>query len=191
MKCGARLRRLLDHKLAPPTVALGPWMLGVIIALVTPDDILSRSSSLRMYVEWFSDIFPYMKRAAVHSAFPEVTLFFHAAMWTIAPIWLGILFLMPANKIVAFKKQMDRRWLLLIGYPLFLWLLIYVGHFLMFTTDNLTRVEMIMSYSRFGLGISGTAAYAGGWVAYIYVVTIWVRRIPALYFKQSNKGEIP
>ena len=53
----------------------------------------------------------------------------------------------------------------------------------MFQTEDLTRVEMIMSYSRFGLGVSGTAAYAGGWVAYIYVVTIWVCRIPALYFK--------
>lgn len=120
---------VMSHKLAPPIVALGPWALGVVIALVTPDDILSRSSLLRMYTEWFGGIFPYMSRAAAYSAFPEVTLFFHAVMWTIAPVWLGALFLLPANKIVSLKKQMDRRWLLLIGYPLFLWLLTYVATF--------------------------------------------------------------
>lgn len=183
------LRRMLVHKFAPPIVALGPWALGIVIALVTPEDILSRSSLLRGYAEGFASLFPYMSRAAVRSAFPEVTLFFHAAMWTIAPVWLGILFMMPIEKIISFKKQMERRWLLLFGYPLFLWLLIFVPHVLMFTAENLTRVETIMSYSRFGLGLAGTAAYAGGWVAYIYVVTIWIRRIPALYFNQSNKGE--
>ena len=183
------LRRLLEHKFAPPIVALGPWVLGIIIALITPDDILSRSILLRDYAEGFADIFPYMNRAAARSAFPEVTLFFHAVMWTIAPVWLGILFMMPNDKIIPFKNQMERRWLLLFWYPLFLWLLIFVGHFLMFTSPDLTRIEKIMSFSRFGLGFSGTAGYAGGWVAYIYALTIWIRRIPALYFNQSNKGE--
>lgn len=183
------LRRMLDHKFAPPIVALGPWALGVVIALVTPDDILSRSSLLRGYAEWFANIFPYISRAAAHSAFPEVTVFFHAVMWSIAPIWLGILFLTPAAKIISFKKQRERRWLLLFVYPLFLWLLIFVPHYLMFTSVNMTRVEAIMSYSRFGLGFAGTAAYAGGWVAYIYVVTNWVSRIPALYLNHSNKGK--
>lgn len=183
------LHRKLDHKFAPPIVALGPWALAVIIALITPDDILSRSSLLRGYAEWFAHIFPYMGRAAIRSAFPEVTLFFHAVMWSIAPLWLGILFLAPANKIISFKKQAKRRWLLLFGYPLFLWLLIFVPHFLMFTSESLTRVETIMSHSRFGLGFAGTAAYAGGWVAYIYVVTNWIRRIPALYFNQTSQGE--
>ncbi len=182
------LHRMLEHKFAPPIVALGPWVLGIIVALVTPDDILSRSILLRDYTEWFADIFPYMNRAAARSAFPEVTLFFHAVMWTIAPVWLGMSFMMPADKMISFKKQKERRWLLLFLYPLFLWLLIFVPHFLMFTSENLTRVETIMSYSRFGLGFSGTAAYAGGWAAYIYVATIWIRRIPALYFNQSTKG---
>lgn len=177
------IRQVLDSKFAPPIVALGPWALGVIVALVAPDDILSRSSFLKNYTRWFSDIFPYMNRAAAHSAFPEVTLFFHAVMWSIVPIWLGALYLIPSSKMVAIKTQTDRRWTLLIGYPLFLWLLIYVSHFMMFTSSELTRVEMVMSYSRFGLGLCGTAAYAGGWVAYIYLVTIWIRRIPALYFK--------
>ncbi|MEW5967691.1 MAG: hypothetical protein AB1720_11975 [Pseudomonadota bacterium] len=174
-----------NNKYFPPLIALGPWALGVAIALITPDDILSRSAMLRGYAEWFANIFPYMSRASSRSAFPEVTLFFHASMWSIAPLWLGMLFMMSSDKIISFKKQMERRWLLLFGYPLFLWLLIFVPHFLMFTSENLTRVETIMSYSRFGLGFSGTAVYAGGWVAYIYVVTIWIRRIPALYFARS------
>ena len=84
------------------------------------------------------------------------------------------------------QKTKGTRWLLLFGYPLFLWLLVFVPHFLMFTSENLTRVETIMSDSRFGLGFSGTVAYAGGWVAYIYVVTIWIRRIPALYFTRPR-----
>lgn len=183
------LRRMLNHKFAPPIVALGPWALGVVVALITPDDILSRSSLLRGFAEWFSSILPYMNRAAIRSAFPEVTLFFHAVMWSIAPIWLGILFLTPAAKIISFRKQRERRWLLLFGYPLFLWLLVFVPHYLMFTSVNMTRVEAIMSYSRFGLGFTGTAAYAGGWVAYIYLTTNWVTRIPTLYLNRSNKGK--
>ena len=182
------LRRLLEHKFAPPVVALGPWVLGIIIALITPDDILSRSILLRDYAEWFADIFPYMNRAAARSAFPEVTLFFHAVMWTIAPVWLGMWLLIKPDARL-YEKQRKHRWFLFFWIIIFLLVLIYVPFFLMFTSPDLTRIEKIMSFSRFGLGASGTVLYAGGWVAYIYVATIWIRRIPALYFNQSNKGE--
>ena len=95
---------MLNHKFAPLLVALGPWALGVVIALVTPNDLLSRSGLLQGYTGWFANLFPYMNRAAARSAFPEVTLFFHAVMWSIAPVWLGILFMMPTNKIMPLLK---------------------------------------------------------------------------------------
>lgn len=181
------LRRLLEHKFAPPIVALGPWVLGIIIALITPDDILSRSILLRDYAEWFADIFPYMNRAAARSAFPEVTLFFHAVMWTIAPVWLGIwLLIKPDTRL--YEKQKKHRLFMIFALMTMLGLLIFMLKY-SFTSDSLTRSQLIMSYSRLGLGFVGVSAYAGGWVFYIYILTIWIRRIPALYFNQSNKGE--
>ena len=124
-----------------------------------PDDILSRTGWLRDYAEWFANIFPYMSRAAAHSAFPEVTLFFHAVMWTIAPVWLGALLLIKHDKRL-YEKQRERRWFLLFAVPIMLGAMILMLK-ITFTSDELTRVEKIMSYSRFGLGFSGTAAYAG------------------------------
>lgn len=179
------LHRMLEHKSAPPIVALGPWVLGIIIALITPDDILSRSILLRDYAEWFADIFPYMNRAAARSAFPEVTLFFHAVMWTIAPVWLGVWLLIKPDAGL-YEKQRKHRWFLFFWILIFLLVIIYVPFFLMFTSPDLTRVEKIMSFSRFGLGISGTVLYAGGFVFYLRSVITWIRRVPALYFNQSN-----
>lgn len=178
------LRRM---KFAPPIVALGPWALGVVIALVTPDDILSRSSLLRGYAEWFANIFPYISRAAAHSAFPEVTLFFHAVMWSIAPVWMGVwLQIKPDTRL--YEKQKNHRFFIIFALMTMLGLLIFMLNY-SFTLDSLTRSQLIMSHSRFGLGFVGVPAYAGGWVFYIYILTIWIRRIPALYFSQSNKGE--
>ena len=181
------LRPLFDNRFAPPIVMLGPWVLGVIIAVVIPDDILSRTGWLRDYAEWFANIFPYMSRAAAHSAFPEVTLFFHAVMWTIAPVWLGALLLIKHDKRL-YEKQRERRWFLLFAVPIMLGAMILMLK-ITFTSDELTRVEKIMSYSRFGLGFSGTAAYAGGLVFFTHVLIIWIRGIPALYFNKTTEEQ--
>ncbi len=154
-----------------PWVLFSPWLFGVLLALSLPDDVLTQNTWLLPWVNFISDLFPYIVRAADHSRFPEVSRVFQAVMWTIAPVWLYLFWMMPMNR----SRQVDilvnsRGWYFvrLIGFVA----IAGFGCLTWFGPHSLTKAEKIVSASRLGLGLVGVPMNSGCTVGAL-IVLFW------------------
>lgn len=59
------------------------WVLGLTVALLSPDDILGSSAVLTAYVSTYLNFFSYSRALGSESSFPMVTQLYHSLMaWT-------------------------------------------------------------------------------------------------------------
>jgi uncharacterized membrane protein len=63
----------------------GPWLLGLMVALLASESVLSQSAPLRGYVRAVSGLVPSVGRSGSFSEFPEVTTLYYAVLWPFVP----------------------------------------------------------------------------------------------------------
>jgi hypothetical protein len=64
-----------------------PWAIGLAVAVFSPDDVLTRISIFRHFVDALSQLIPSLERVGSRSRFPEVTTLYHTAMWVSVPLY--------------------------------------------------------------------------------------------------------
>ena len=73
-----------------PIVAI-PYLLSITLALLAPDDVLERWSSLKAWVTYVRQYVPLVSNYAKNSAFPEVTaLYFSIVVFVMTPSFLWV-----------------------------------------------------------------------------------------------------
>jgi hypothetical protein len=85
--------RIWDVMSRTDTVVITSVLIGLLLATLTPRDVLTRFEYLKSYTTAMTSIVPSIDDLAVHSAFPEVTSFFFGVMWMLVPIQAIVLYL--------------------------------------------------------------------------------------------------
>lgn len=153
-------------------------VIGLMLALLAPRDILSRVPLLDALVGGVAEVIPAVDRFPRVSSFPEVTRLFFAAMWVLFPVaTLWFAWRLPVRPQLTTKQ----RWLVYVVAPLIgLGMLLLTFWFdsdpepkVSYTSGRGQAFVALMSDWRLGLGIFGslsliaTSFCFGGWLKYI------------------------
>ncbi|MGH8616561.1 MAG: hypothetical protein ACREUW_02635 [Burkholderiales bacterium] len=149
-------------------LAQGIFLLGVIIALFAPTDIVDRLPRVRQISIPLSQVFPPIEWYIKKSSFPQVTELYFTVMWLLSPLsfyWMGKdLAIEP--KIGEWKKTLEERVIVLtIGRILFVLILIpllLLGGW--YFNQGYDFLWLPVNSSRFALATGGyLLAGTGGW----------------------------
>jgi hypothetical protein len=145
--------------------------LGCLLALLTPEDILTTNTAFKEFADWMSSIVPSINSISSISSFPEVTKFFFSMMWFCMPLVAAAYFYtkywpffkgwaVPVSRVAWSFKNI----LLAIVFSLMCWVIVYkllteTG----FKPADITYVGgrgkaflTLLSQNRFALAMVGT-----------------------------------
>lgn len=169
---------------------------GFFLALFTSENVLTDHPSLSKFADWMASIIPSINAISRISSFPEVTKFFFATMWILAPAVLAITF--ARNKPTTTKKNISLKGIfhLLIGIPLCLLISYkiltetgYSHHDLTYGGGRGHAFLSMFSQSRLMLGLIGS--WLPTFVIFIVWITLGLIALPFLhlfkYFSTSRQ----
>lgn len=163
----------------PPIVAI--HLLGGLLALAAPDDVLSSSPRLREIVSFVASVIPLVANSARYSLFPEVTQVYGAFMVSTAPYWLYVSLQWPdwkKSEMLVFEASCKTvgKLILLHILPLIALLGLYVYFFKVSVTDFAIAP---FHHSRWALAAVGPIFYcwivSGGYAAIAVPTSVLVR----------------
>lgn len=131
------------------------WLLGLLIALYAPNDVLARSWLARTYVDAFEFLWPLLRGYAQKSAFQEVALLYNSVVWLSLPLWAVLVwrYLKTRNSGLLVKDKLSIvNWIaLLLGASFYAAIGVV---FLIFWNGTATRL-VDFAGSRLSLGVWG------------------------------------
>lgn len=144
---------------------------GAGIALLSPDDVISRSAVLSWYVGWLKDFFP-LERFAKDSSFKQVTMFYQSIVFYSYPLIFVMVwrYLLTRKRGLLTKKSVslgERAILLFFSFPLGAALTLV---FCMYYSGGDTRL-IKFGTSRLALAWCGTIPFWA--VAFFSVGSFW------------------
>lgn len=146
---------------------------GFILALILPTDVLSTHSNLSKFSDWMASIIPSINSISSISSFPEVTKFFFATMWFLAPVVLVVYLLKKPLPEKKFRRK--EIFYIAIGIPVFLLIVYKILTETGFSTSDLTyaggrgRAFLAMfSQNRLALALIGT------WLPTGVIFMVWI-----------------
>lgn len=164
---------------------------GVLLASVTPDNILSISGLLRDFADWMTTWIPSIDNLTRLSRFPEVTKLVFSVMWAITPI-IFLIFLYDMLKTplsaMTFAKYVRFRIIATLGVYIMLPTLIVALALLIGESPPRevgTIADMVtreISNSRIWLGIvSAGISISVGFI--LTMIVFWTKLLPTLFRK--------
>jgi hypothetical protein len=171
--------------------AVGVAMLLLVsVAVIVPQDVITRNPFLQGYVAVSSSVIPGIERLAAVSSFPEVTRLVVSLMWTFVPIFTAVYFLRLRMPEGAWANFRQRPFFLTFGLVVMAISVVLLAVLHDIAPEDLKggrisrSVLRAMSTSRVGLGLIA-GFFSAGIAAMIYVVLIWLPHLPRVYF--SNR----
>ncbi|MDX1253072.1 MAG: hypothetical protein IDH49_12630 [Gammaproteobacteria bacterium] len=163
-------------------VIMGYILIGVVVAFVTPENILSHRWA-QMFVEFVGGIVPSVAEIMPTSPIHDVAQFYAAMMWVLAPFVTGTFFFLSKNyRVSVYVQQFRERKI----YSLFVCLVLAPALiYFLFRVGNISTYSgRAMLSSRMGLAFLYSMALAG--VPFFGVLMLlWIRRIPEVYFDKK------
>lgn len=177
---------------AVETILASSILLGLTVAAMSPDTVLTDSLILGAFTDFMASIIPGINRLAKVSQFPEVTRFTSAVLWATVPLQ-ALVSAYPGVYVPRFEIIRQKKVLMF-----FFWLLCPLMVLLMasvsireLSLEELARKDIYhwglrsVSESRVWLGIIGGAvAYSAAALIFIFI-TFWPRTW-AIYFGPKN-----
>jgi hypothetical protein len=183
------LKRVLSGPAGPYIAAFGCYIPSVLLAFLVPGDVLSAHPAANEFSQIMSSWIPMIERASGLSPLPQVVRFYFAVMWALMPLWIGVLFAVPEERMSPIGRMRQGKYFLALFVPTFVpavvhfWIIFPLPPLL----SDAPRLASAMLSSRSGLALLGIIG-PGGIAIAIFGTVMWVRRIPALYFKSRQEN---
>jgi hypothetical protein len=174
-----------DPLLSRPLIS-GSYLSLVLIALLTPKDVLTNSAFLASFAQAVASLVPSINEWAAVSNYPEVTRLFFAVSWVVAPAQGLLAYWLPAV-----HRQMLTHWrgslgvrlalplLTIVMLPIFIWAAVTTGW------ETQQCVGVCLGRSRAALGFVGAfIPMASGFGC--AVIAIWIRHFRDIYFPRQD-----
>lgn len=176
-----RIKRFASTRHGTFLMIYGPVLLGVPVALLLPENVLSSNSWLMSVADFLGQHFPMIVRLSEPTDFPQVAKLFYSFMLLLTPLWFGGLLLLPDERIVPLAHHIKHK----IRSPLIYFVIAYAFLVTVQITpeesiDSLGGIMGLSRHSRLGLGLIG-GLIMGGIVCWIYFIILWIKRIPKIY----------
>lgn len=167
-------------------------LLGLTVAIMSPDTVLTDSPILRAFTDFVASFIPGIDRLAKVSQFPEVTRFTSAVLWATVPLQ-ALVSAYPGIYVPRFEMIRQKKILMFFGWlimPLLVLMMASVSiHEL--SIEELARKDIYhwglrsVSESRIWLGIIG-GAVACSVATFIFIFFTFWPRTWAIYFGPKN-----
>jgi hypothetical protein len=172
--------------------AVGVCMvLLVLVAVIAPQDVITRNRFLHNYVALSSSVIPGIQRLAAVSSFPQVTRLVVSLMWTFVPIFTAVYLLTLRMPESAWANFRQKPFFLTFGMVVMGISVVLFAVLADFTPEDLKggllneTVLNALSTSRMGLGLIA-GFFSAGIAAMIYAVLIWLLNLPRIYFRSER-----
>lgn len=162
-------------------VIYGPALLGLLLALLLPDDVLASNSWLLSLTYYLGQKIPMIVELSRTTDFPQVARLYYSFMFLIVPLWFCGLFLLPAERLIPLDHHIKHKirepliYLFLVSAFVYVELISHAHD-----AEPLSGIMSFSKHSRPGLGVWGGLLVAG-MVYLTFIVLLWVRRIPKIY----------
>jgi hypothetical protein len=80
---------------AASVIGLSGLMFGLLMALSLPDDVLIRSELVRTFADVMASLIPSIGNMENMSSFPQATRLFFSTMWSLVPVQIVAMLLVP------------------------------------------------------------------------------------------------
>lgn len=168
--------------LHPATLA--PLVIGWVVALFAPDDILEKVSALKGFAEFMSILVPVLPAYASHSAFPEPTLLFFAILWFPFPF-----------QVFSFYRTVKKRqeavlvehWKTMRLKVSLIWPMVFalgMGGMFYFAKDP-SFCQGCVNSSRIGMALIGATWPLGTCIGFVYCFG-WLKNMRSIYFNNDT-----
>lgn len=159
-------------------VIMGYILIGVVVAFVTPENILSHRWA-QVFVEFVGGIVPSVAGIMPTSPIHDVAQFYAAVMWALAPIVVVATFTVMNDKKEIYIRMFRGKKL----YSFFLCsICVPLGAYILYAyADGSTRMEQAAMSSRLGLAFIYSMALIGVSL-FFTLMLLWIQKIPKVYF---------
>lgn len=170
-------------------------LLLVFVAVIVPQDVMTRNRFLHDYVALSSSAIPGIERLAVVSSFPEVTRLVVSLMWTFVPVLTAVYLLKLRIPESAWANFRQRPFFLTFGMVVIAISAVFLAVLSDLTPEDLKggllneTVLHAISTSRMGLGLIA-GFFSAGIAAMLYMVLIWLLYLPRIYFSKRGGNEL-
>ena len=167
---------------------------GFFLALFTSENVLSEHPGFSKFADWMASIVPSINSISSISSFPEVTKFFFAMMWFLAPVVLTITFVRNQPSLEKRNISLKELFYIVVGIPLCLFIsykiLTETGfspHDLAYTGGRGRAFLTMFSQNRLMLGLIGS--WLPTFVIFIAWITLGLIALPFLHlFRYFSKN---
>lgn len=168
----------------------GVVLFAMLLVASLPDDILTRSILSQRYAGLMASWVPTIDQMANISAFPQVTRFFLAVMWSLVPVVTILILWLPGVLDFQINKIRENKFLYTASFIFIPFVVIFVSMFLI-AADGVNSLEGGMVHEL----ILRNVSYSKIWLSFfgsimVLVVSFalsgflkWVRSFKEIYFQ--------
>jgi hypothetical protein len=166
-------------------------LLLVLVAVIVPQDVITRNRFLQDYVAVSGAVVPGIERLAAVSSFPEVTRLVVSLMWTLVPVFAAVYFPKVQVPEIFFARYREKPFLLAFATVVMAMSIVLLAVLFEITPEDLKgglineSVLRAVSTSRIGLGLIA-GFFSAGIAMMIYVVLLWLLNLRRIYFSNER-----
>jgi len=167
-------------------------LLLVFVALVVPQDVVTRNRFLHDYVALSSTVIPGIQRLAAVSSFPEVTRLVFSLMWTLVPVFTAAYFFKVQVPEIFFTRYREKPFFLTFATVVMAISIVLLAVLFEITPEDLKgglineSVLRAVSTSRMGLGLIA-GFFSAGIAMMVFVVLAWFFNLPRIYLWKTGR----
>ena len=161
------------------------------LALLVPQDVISRHGLLQSYTAVCRGVIPGIERLAAVSSFPQVTILVVSVMWTLVPVSTGV-YLFRMHGAGQFVEQFRKK----LFFGTFCACVVALSIVLLAVLYDITPGDLegrlinenvlhAVSTSRMGLGLVA-GFFLSGVALLLFMVLLWLLNVRNIYFPVSR-----
>jgi hypothetical protein len=166
-------------------------LLLVLVAVIVPQDVITRNRFLHDYVAVSGTVVPGIERLAAVSSFPEVTRLVVSLMWTLVPVFTALYFVKVQVPEIFFARYREKPFFLTFATVVMAISIALLAVLFDITPEDLKgglineSVLRAVSTSRIGLGLIA-GFFSAAITMMVFLVLVWFFNLPRIYF--SKRG---